>query len=212
MAELPAPPLLDLPTELQLIIIDKLDYPSRLSLSQTNKYLRSSISIQPPSTPQQRRQYLCDKETWPGYQEYFACSRCLQLLHYSRFTSGQVRGRHAKLCSGRYFRVCIDCKAHEGFERDGNRDHDHNLDEVLGQLVNVGLRSAQAMMPIPPHLAVHPPNPTVPPPNPAVPYAHPTMAPANPTAPPGPYVNYYNGYRGSYSPWWPYYPPTGRQS
>ncbi|KAE8347606.1 hypothetical protein BDV24DRAFT_369 [Aspergillus arachidicola] len=223
MTELPASPLLDLPTNLRRLIIHKLDYPSRLSLSQTNKYFRSLIPTQHPSTLLLRRRYLCDKETWPGYEKYFACGRCLQLLHYSHFTSGQVRGRRAKLCSEKYLRVCLGClhcQAHECFMR--SRNHNGNQPGPNGPGINVGLRAAQATVPPywPPSNPVQPPAypalPSVYPAQPSTYLAHPSMYLAQPSVypvqpftysavPPVSVLNYYNGHGGSYSPGRPYY-------
>ncbi|QRD83843.1 hypothetical protein F9C07_1636530 [Aspergillus flavus] len=206
MTESPASPLLDLPRELQRLIINKLDYPSTLSLSQTNKYFRIFIPTQPPSTILLRRRYLCDKETWPGYEKYFACSRCLHLLHYSHFRCGQVRGKWAKLCSGRCFRACIGCLAHECFTL--YMDRYRNRPGANGRGPNVDRRAAQAT--VPPYWP--PPNPVQPPAYPAQPsmyLAQPSAYSVQPSAypalpftysavPPVSEINYYNGHGGSY--------------
>ncbi|KAE8349597.1 hypothetical protein BDV28DRAFT_151748 [Aspergillus coremiiformis] len=99
----------DLSQELQHQIFSYLDYAARLSLSQVSIYFRTALPTRAPQTLQEKRTYLCEKETWPSNKEYFACSQCLQLVHYSHFSSGKVRGRHGKLAACRDRRVCFRC-------------------------------------------------------------------------------------------------------
>lgn len=147
------------------------------------------------------------------YEKYFACSRCLHLLHYSHFRCGQVRGRWAKLCSGRCFRACIGCLAHERFTL--YMDRHRNRPGANGPGPNVDRRAAQAT--VPPYWP--PPNPVQPPAYPALPSAYPAQPSvylAQPSAysvqpsaypalpftysavPPVSVINYYNGHGGSY--------------
>lgn len=140
------------------------------------------------------------------YEKYFACSRCLHLLHYSHFRCGQVRGKWAKLCSGRCFRACIGCLAHERFTL--YMDRHRNRPGANGRGPNVDRRAAQAT--VPPYWP--PPNPVQPPAYPAQPsmyLAQPSAYSVQPSAYPAlPFtysavlpvseINYYNGHGGSY--------------
>ena len=63
----PSTVLLDLPPELQLQIFSYLDYSSRLALSRTDRYFRSVVEVEKPTTVEQKLLYLCAVETWTGY-------------------------------------------------------------------------------------------------------------------------------------------------
>ena len=76
MAQPSAVRLLDLPTEIQLQIISYLGYPSCLALSQTNSFFKSMITVEKPTTSEQKLLFLCAAENWtksvlsfvrPGY-------------------------------------------------------------------------------------------------------------------------------------------------
>ncbi|KAB8231204.1 F-box protein [Aspergillus alliaceus] len=111
------PTIRDLPTELHQMIISHLDYPSRVVLAQTNQYFRALVPARPPTTSFMMQTYLCEKEVWPMFRQYFACGKCLQLIHYTHFTAGQVTGKYAKLGSRRHIRVCSPCYRTSQFTR-----------------------------------------------------------------------------------------------
>ncbi|GAD94523.1 hypothetical protein PVAR5_3149 [Paecilomyces variotii No. 5] len=103
----------DLPVELHLQISDFLDYPTRLILSQTNRYFRSLVKVERPTTVEQQGLYLCAIETWERYHGYYACSYCLQLLPEKMFSDDQITGERGKDEAQNHLRFCIDCGIHE---------------------------------------------------------------------------------------------------
>lgn len=50
--------------ELQIQVIEYLDYPSLVVLSQTSQYFRSIVQVQSPMTPQQKLSYIFVAENW----------------------------------------------------------------------------------------------------------------------------------------------------
>ncbi|XHG01743.1 hypothetical protein AWENTII_005113 [Aspergillus wentii] len=65
-------------------------------LSQTNRYLGYVVDVPKHPTAQQRLSHLCAAETSTGYENYFICSRCLQIQHHSKFADNQVTGKRGK--------------------------------------------------------------------------------------------------------------------
>jgi hypothetical protein len=65
MAQSPAVNIGILSIEMHLEIINYLDYPSSVALSQVSRYFRSTVSVRPPVTPQQKLLFLRGVEMWP---------------------------------------------------------------------------------------------------------------------------------------------------
>lgn len=66
MAQSSTTTLIDLPIEIHLLFLSHLDYPTRLILSYTNTFFRSIITVEKPTTPEQKLSYLFAAVTWFG--------------------------------------------------------------------------------------------------------------------------------------------------
>ena len=131
------------------------------------------------------------------YEESFAYSCCLHLLHYTNFASGQVLGPRAKLASGRHIRVCINCQANHRFIKYRNRAR--GQPRVCGRSTHNNTRCCWTQC-IEANVALWLPQAIVPLP----------WSPPYPVVFPIPYINYLYGHGGNYPPWWPpYYPHVG---
>ncbi|KAB8212890.1 hypothetical protein BDV33DRAFT_197193 [Aspergillus novoparasiticus] len=111
--------LIKLPVELQLQIVNHLDYASQFVLSQTNRYLRSVVEVAQPTTVEQKLSYLCVAETWRRYEECFACSRCLRLRSKDEFADKQVSGKRGKQHVQNNHRFCLSCGVWKGIYQSG---------------------------------------------------------------------------------------------
>lgn len=66
MAQSSTTTLIDLPIEIHLLFLSHLDYPTRLILSYTNAFFRSIVTVETPTTTEQKQSYLFAAETWFG--------------------------------------------------------------------------------------------------------------------------------------------------
>ncbi|KAE8371037.1 hypothetical protein BDV26DRAFT_276867 [Aspergillus bertholletiae] len=135
--------LINLPAELQLQIVNHLDYPSQLILSQSNRYLRSIVEVEKPTTVEQKLSYLCVAETWRRYEDYFACSRCLKLRSKDEFADKQVSGKRGKQHVENNRRFCLTCGVWKGIYQTGQviriKKHDHFLCCLCWEICGYGL-------------------------------------------------------------------------
>lgn len=72
MAESSIVMLVNLPTELLLQIISYVEYPSSLALSQSNKLFRGIVTLEMPTTSEQKLSLLCALEKWARHVLSFA--------------------------------------------------------------------------------------------------------------------------------------------
>lgn len=59
--------LSSLPVEIQLSIIDYLDYTARIALAYTNRYFNEIVVRQPPTSRGAKLDFICQIETWPMF-------------------------------------------------------------------------------------------------------------------------------------------------
>ncbi|OJJ66822.1 hypothetical protein ASPBRDRAFT_187457 [Aspergillus brasiliensis CBS 101740] len=95
--------------ELQIQVIEYLDYPSLVVLSQTNQYFRSIIQVQIPTTTEQKLSYLFSAENWKKNKKSFACSQCLKLRPRNKFANKQVKREYRKKFAQCSLRYCLQC-------------------------------------------------------------------------------------------------------
>lgn len=77
MAQSSTTTLIDLPIEIHLLFLSYLDYPTRLILSYTNTFFRSFVTVEKPTTPEQKyRIYLLQR---PGLGKCLSLYRVLRL-------------------------------------------------------------------------------------------------------------------------------------
>ncbi|PYH91332.1 hypothetical protein BO71DRAFT_486377 [Aspergillus ellipticus CBS 707.79] len=85
------------PTELQLHIVEFVEYPARLALIQTNRHFRSIVKVARPTAKAQKFSYLIIAENWSGNEEYFTCSLCAKFLHKTtKFSDQNTEGKFGK--------------------------------------------------------------------------------------------------------------------
>ncbi|KAJ5396632.1 hypothetical protein N7509_004745 [Penicillium cosmopolitanum] len=101
--------VLDLPVELQLIIISFLDDPSALALSQSCTIYREIIKVEWPKKDENKLLHLAAMQTWEkNRNNLFAYKGCLKLREKKRFwDTGSIRPADAEL------RDCLNCAAVE---------------------------------------------------------------------------------------------------
>ncbi|CAK97344.1 uncharacterized protein An15g05590 [Aspergillus niger] len=116
--------------ELQIQVIEYLDYPSLVVLSQTSQYFRSIVQVQSPMTPQQKLSYIFVAENWRKNENHFACPRCLKIRPRVKFAGHPVMRDYWKGHEERKRRLCLQCdpprryeqKIEIGFNRCCDRD------------------------------------------------------------------------------------------
>jgi hypothetical protein len=84
MVQRSVPTLLDLPIEIYLQIIGFLDYPSCLALSQTDSFFRALVTVDKPTTSEQKLLYLCTAENWSRYELSFIRPECRHYVYSNR--------------------------------------------------------------------------------------------------------------------------------
>ncbi|RHZ46618.1 F-box protein [Aspergillus thermomutatus] len=102
-------PLTNLPTELQLLVLENLDHGSKVCLSQTNRYFRSLIDVKQPGDAHEQVSFLKNYEQWPENANKHACYDCRMMLPDEEFDDNQTRGSQAKNGSEAEKRFCIRC-------------------------------------------------------------------------------------------------------
>ncbi|KAF2706052.1 hypothetical protein K504DRAFT_344439, partial [Pleomassaria siparia CBS 279.74] len=98
------PPLLRLPIELHLAIIDKLEFQDKVRLTVTCRYFLSAIK-----KPTRQDYLAAETSTWAISNELYTCSICIRLRRLRRFTDDMRKGKRVRHGLEANTRCCVDC-------------------------------------------------------------------------------------------------------
>jgi hypothetical protein len=104
-ASITKPPLLNLPVELQELIIENLlpaDFPAKFNLRTTCHYFYSLIK-----RPTHKELLAAEKSPYAYTKKLFTCGDCLRLLPESKFEAYMLSSRPKDGCA--WDRLCIEC-------------------------------------------------------------------------------------------------------
>lgn len=110
-----SPPSLDaLREELQLAIIDTLDIASVFALSQVDRHFNRLANPFAKSRRHGLDDFLVSAQTFPRWQDGFACFLCLKVLPRNRFADRQTKSPRGRDGAQQRLRYCIDCGVSQG--------------------------------------------------------------------------------------------------
>jgi hypothetical protein len=115
-----APLLATLPEELCLAIIEKLDMSSIIALSKTNRQFNRLSDPTAKSRRPMLYEFLLEAQTFPRWQDGFACFTCAKVLPRSRFANAQSKHKRGRNGSDQKRRFCVQCGLENGSHGPGN--------------------------------------------------------------------------------------------
>lgn len=99
--KMPTSNLMTLPTELQELIIDFLDFPSKAPLKHTNRYFNTLVK--------ETDIYEAENSQHAVLHRLWACKECKFLLPSSQFSDNSMRGLRSKSGRKATKRFCVPC-------------------------------------------------------------------------------------------------------
>lgn len=108
------PSLSTIPEELCLSIIEKMDMSSIIALSQTNRFFNRLSDPTEKSRRSELEDFSIEVQSFPRWQDGFACFSCAKVLPRHSFASGQTKLRRGRNGTRQNTRFCIQCGVRKG--------------------------------------------------------------------------------------------------
>jgi hypothetical protein len=128
-------PILRLPVELHLDIVDRLDLHEKVELACTNRYF---MSIIPP--PSHNELLVAEKDPWPTAKELLTCKGCLRFCRLQDFADEMRKGRRCRGRSEAATRFCLKCGVEDALYAPGTHlticNRPHVLCSICRDLTN----------------------------------------------------------------------------
>lgn len=128
------PTLQALPVELQLIVMSYLPFDAAKALSYTNHYFHD---LTDPTTLlyslEDKQEFVARAERWQLFRwaKYLSCSKCVRMLHTSRFGEAQKRNKRYPGGKEAGKRFCLDCGVSEEYYNLGSTVKVRGVDFLL---------------------------------------------------------------------------------
>ncbi|KAF1940071.1 F-box domain-containing protein [Clathrospora elynae] len=128
-------PILRLPVELHLDIVDRLDLHEKVKLACTNRYFSSII---PP--PSHSECLLAETDLWTKNQKLLTCKGCVRFRRFEDFADEMRKGKWCRGRANAIARLCLRCGLDGAFYAPGTHltisNRPHVLCSMCGRLTD----------------------------------------------------------------------------